>query len=870
MDERQIVTINTMHTCPMTTGNTPHVGGPIIGPGSTGVTLDGIPIALQGDKCVCAAGGQDVILQGCSGVTIDGIPIAVQGSPTAHGGTIPAGVPGAVIISKNTSVLEAGAEGEPAVYNLQWVKEEQIISNSKIEKVVTLVADTRNIPNGEEVTVKVHTPEQDGGSSMLTELKGIVKDNQVQVEWKVEQKEEDENAPKVTDFYLSDDKNKKISKIKYNEEHIFLHINTKNLQGKTFSIKINSPYLEYKHKDTVLNEQILKDYSITSDEEVIELQLNKPFKKGVKKTVSKFTLSIGKIGYEKTLSLKIKREEKCVVTFSLDETQDNLFGFDSYKVSKKGCKDKEKLKKAYKKLEPFREEYLMPWVSLAQYRYAILKVAVKGKYKEITFNDPQGYFTFEPATITPKTEQVKITCNDTITEKDYKVEVLADGKVAGGLMFVENSIKKLMFPVNWYNVVVNPTDLKNIKDLIGKQDLKKFCKKAFTPALIEVEFNEITTEIDISKLKNNLYNDIILIKDNSSFLLRPLFLAYLLHYAVTRNPYQISLYTTYIKNENTGKDEHHNGFTWHSKDLKYSSPETEKIFIDKKVIPTLSLSKEAIEKNIQTNDKEEVCVMFLANDPSKIDPEVEIPHELMHALGLEHTFKEDKHPDKEYTFWKDMTKNYMDYNNKKEVTFKWQWDILRKSPYLKLLILAFTFLFTSCRVMSNKEIQAISCVCNDTITQEDKRLPIPYIESFSNDSIEVYISKTKGYTKYINYLKTNQRRVIEYDLEGNIKSSRLSIPYNPIGREFIFDEQGNVKEVINHDEGWKICAFQVLAIAKKYAGKNYYKKNPIFQLCKDKYKERKVWKISYRNKHYKWRSLYIDRDNGRILKVKRG
>ena len=58
-------------------------------------------------------------------------------------------------------------------------------------------------------------------------------------------------------------------------------------------------------------------------------------------------------------------------------------------------------------------------------------------------------------------------------------------------------------------------------------------------------------------------------------------------------------------------------------------------------------------------------------------------------------------------------------------TFKWQWDILRKSPYVKLLILAFTLLFTSCRTMSHKELQAISCVCNDSITQEDKRLPIP-------------------------------------------------------------------------------------------------------------------------------------------------
>ena len=719
MDKKQVVTINTMHTCPMTTGNTPHVGGPIIGPGCSTATLNGIPIALQGDKCICAAGGQDVILQGCPTATINGVPIALQGSPTAHGGTIPAGVPGAVIISKNTSVLEAGAEGEPAVYNLQWVKEEQIIRNSKIEKVVTLVADTRNIPNGEEVTVKVHTPEQDGGSSMLTELKGIVKDNQVQVEWNVEQKEEDENAPKVTDFYLSDDKNKKISKIKYNEEHIFLHINTKNLQGKTFSIKINSPYLEYKYKDTVLNEQILKDYSITSDEEVIELQLNKPFKKGVKKTVSKFTLSIGKIGYEKTLSLKIKREEKCVVTFSLDETQDNLFGFDSYKVSKKGCKDKEKLKNAYKKLEPFREEYLMPWVSLAQYRYIFLKLNIKGKFKEITFNDPKGYFAFEPDTLTSKDQEVKITCNNIIKEKDYKVEVLADGKVAGGLMFVENSIKKLMFPVNWYNVVVNPTDLGIISKFVSKQKIEAYCKKAFTPALIEVEINEITTEIDLSNVISTFVNKAEN-KVQNSYLLGSL-----LCYAVPRTPYQISLFTTFLKREKEAGDliNYNNGVTLHSTVIQKEDRNALNNFIDVFVARSLSKSPNNIDHSYPQD--EEFCMMFLANDPYKIQPSVEIPHEVMHALGLEHTFEEKEHPNKEHIFRKGSTKNYMDYDNTKETTFKWQWDILRNSKYLKMLILILTLFLSSCRVMSNKELQEISCKCNDTIIQEDKKLPIP-------------------------------------------------------------------------------------------------------------------------------------------------
>jgi len=735
----------------MTTGNTPHVGGPIIGPGSTGVTINGVPIALQGDKCICAAGGEDVILQGCPGVTINGVPIAVQGSPTAHGGTIPAGVPGVVIISKNTSVLEAGAEGEPAVYNLQWKKEDLIVQETKVEKVVTLVADTRNISDGEEVVVKVHTKEPEGGSTVVAELKGIVENNQVKVDWKVEEKKE-----------------------------------------------------------------------------------------------------------------PTEPSADCTVTFSLDTNKDNNFGFDSYEVSKKGCKDKEKLKSAYKKLEPFREEYLMPWVSLAQYRYAILKVTVKGKYKEITFKEPKSYFTFEPATITPETKQVKITCNDTITEKEYKVEVLADGKVAGGLMFVENSVKKLKLPINWYNVVVNPTDLGIISKLVSKQKIEAYCKKAFTPALIEVEINEITTEIDLSNVISTFVNKAEN-KVQNSYLFGSL-----LCYAVPRTPYQISLFTTFLKKEKEAGDliNYNNGVTLHSTVIQKEDRNALNNFIDVSVARSLSKSPNNIDHSYPQD--EEFCMMFLAND--KLQTEGEIPHELMHALGLEHTFEEKEHPNKEHIFREGSTKNYMDYNNKKKTTFKWQWDILRSSKYLKMLILILTLFLVSCRTISHKELQAISCVCNDSITQEDKKLPIPPPSRILNDSLDIYVERKPRnmYLKYIEYLKTNEQKMIYYDLEGNIKQSYLSVPNEFIGREFIFDEQGNIKEVINHDEGWKICAFQVFAIAKKYAGNNYDKEEPLWQLYRDKYKGKKAWKINYKNRRFKWRTLYIDKDNGRILKVERG
>ena len=125
--------------------------------------------------------------------------------------------------------------------------------------------------------------------------------------------------------------------------------------------------------------------------------------------------------------------------------------------------------------------------------------------------------------------------------------------------------------------------------------------------------------------------------------------------------------------------------------------------------------------------------------------------------------------------------------------FKWQWDILRKSPYLKLLILAFSLLFSSCRVMSDKEIQAISCVCNDTITQEDKRLPIPPPERVKNDSLDIRVSKSwyqkdwcESYLKYIDNLKTKERKIIYYDLSGNIKQVITFFPNERIGREFFF------------------------------------------------------------------------------------
>lgn len=80
------------HTCPMTTGTVPHVGGPVIGPAVPNVLIGEIAAAVVGDMCACV-GPPDTIVKGSSTVLIGGKPAARMGDQTAHGGVIVQGAP---------------------------------------------------------------------------------------------------------------------------------------------------------------------------------------------------------------------------------------------------------------------------------------------------------------------------------------------------------------------------------------------------------------------------------------------------------------------------------------------------------------------------------------------------------------------------------------------------------------------------------------------------------------------------------------------------------------------------------------------------------------------------------------------------------
>jgi len=64
--------VGDMHVCPMQTPGVPpipHVGGPILPPGSPTVLIGGQPAARMGDMCTCV-GPPDVIVMGCMTVMI--------------------------------------------------------------------------------------------------------------------------------------------------------------------------------------------------------------------------------------------------------------------------------------------------------------------------------------------------------------------------------------------------------------------------------------------------------------------------------------------------------------------------------------------------------------------------------------------------------------------------------------------------------------------------------------------------------------------------------------------------------------------------------------------------------------------------------
>ncbi len=235
MAGKPAATVGSNHTCPMCSGTTPHVGGPIT-QGESNVLFNSKPVATIGSMCTCV-GPPDTIIQGNPTVLINGKPITCVGDMSAHGGIIVSGSSNIIIGSKTpeppTAIMpikkipfpkitftnrvlgnakEAienqekirqmaeSTESDKRVYGLKWIKEDKIVKRSKILRLITLRASTVNFAEGESVTLTLsrHKKEMNEEDieeivdTFVEEVTGTVQDKMVEVVWEIE---EDNNEP---------------------------------------------------------------------------------------------------------------------------------------------------------------------------------------------------------------------------------------------------------------------------------------------------------------------------------------------------------------------------------------------------------------------------------------------------------------------------------------------------------------------------------------------------------------------------------------------------------------------------------------------------------------------------------------------------
>lgn len=78
------IRVGDMTICPLFTGVVPHVGGPVIGPGTPTVLIGGMPAAGLGDLVTCIGPPNSIVI-GSATVLIGGKLAARMGDLCAHG-----------------------------------------------------------------------------------------------------------------------------------------------------------------------------------------------------------------------------------------------------------------------------------------------------------------------------------------------------------------------------------------------------------------------------------------------------------------------------------------------------------------------------------------------------------------------------------------------------------------------------------------------------------------------------------------------------------------------------------------------------------------------------------------------------------------
>ncbi len=356
------------------------------------------------------------------------------------------------------------------------------------------------------------------------------------------------------------------------------------------------------------------------------------------------------------------KEKKLIITFEANNTdvKNGVFGFDEIpKNYKKICDSNiTLLENEYNPIQVYNEQYFPVWISMRKgqkitLNLDVLKQKNEKLFKEIKFEDHSD-FTFSPANLIGA-KKVTITCNNT-NDNTLQLKLLGDNETVGAINFFYPEPKEMN--LRWVVVNFNEGDKATIDVKVKIQNLNDYFKTALNAALIDInivnkkyeilDFTQQVTNISekafLERIKTNLANGS---KDNIK------------QTDSNKINFLGSLHSLHLKRENRTQE---NEVTLYLTNLKSSSS-------------TESATTDGENINLYNNGitVENISMMFLKNE--KMNTKGEIPHEVMHALGLPHSFKQEGNIQK-HTFKPKTTKNYMDYSDQKESTWKWQWEIL--------------------------------------------------------------------------------------------------------------------------------------------------------------------------------------------------
>lgn len=371
----------------------------------------------------------------------------------------------------------------------------------------------------------------------------------------------------------------------------------------------------------------------------------------LKKTGFRITFEDGETLTRYLQPIGEKQPFKIAIEAKSSDIKNGTFGFDT--IPDKGIveSDYQKLKDEYKPLSEkiLGEEYIPNWLSLRKDQTVELELDWTKKsraddYETISFNSHDD-FSFEPENL-KGAKKVKITCKNTNENPAYLL-LKADNELTVGALNIFYPKPKTI-DLEWCFVEINKNDKKSLEDEIKKEKLESYLKKGLNPALIDVTItNSEATIVDISADTKKL-TDRGYLKKHST-----------IGNYIERSKKNIIL--SFVSNK-------------HKED-------TNKLtiyFINQKCINEKDITEDGEFKLAGGISPTGTGIAYLVLDNQGNIKSENIIHETMHALGLHHSFKGGIHQFKD-----NKTDNYMDYQNNKKHTYKWQWKKLQEYAKLK-------------------------------------------------------------------------------------------------------------------------------------------------------------------------------------------